>query len=389
MTAKRFGYVLFPTLIACFFTTVLTATAKFSYRHPYATGERFIVTRNGAVLLHLDPPAGPAAKAVTQDADHDFGLMDPLTMGTHSFVVRNQGDAPLKLQAGPTTCKCTLSEVSHEPIRPGGEGRVTVQWNTGRKNRFYSHQATVYTNDPNQKRIEFSIRGIVRTELRVVPAAAVFERIEPDQPATQRLFVYSQMWDDFEIVDIQPTQVGLRWQIEPADAGVLAAHEALAGCWLRITTPDDLPEGQFSDWLRFRVQPAGESVEPVEQSIAVSGKTLKRLAVYRPGIDAAGIVSMGKVTQAKGAKKRLLLKVRDAQRSLPVTQIKTTPEFLEVQVTADQRSAENGLLQLDITIPPGAPRTDYLAANPARIHLEFDHPRINNLELAVRFAVTD
>lgn len=389
MAGNRFGFILISVLIVGASIALLTATSEFSYRLPHAPSEQFAVTRNGVVLHLAHAAKEPAARAVADETEYDFGLMNPLTMGTHSFVVRNQGDAPLELHAGPTTCKCTLSDVPRQPIPPGGQGRITVQWNTGRKNRFYAHEASVYSNDPRRRTLRFSVRGIVRLQLAVDPPDAIFDRLDPDAPASRRLLVYSQTWDDFDVLGIQSSLAGFDWRIEPADAETLTAYEAKSACWLRITTPADLPAGSFSGWLQFRVQPADDAQEAVEHQIALAGKTLRRLAVYGPGIDADGVVSFGAVARSTGAKQRLLLKVRDAQHDLPVTRIQTTPDYLDVRVVSPEESTKSGLAYLDVVIPPGAPRSTFLASHPARIRIEFDHPRIAELELTATFALTD
>ena len=41
----------------------------------------------------------------------DFGLMDPLTVGQHEFVIENRSAVPLLLSGGGSTCKCTLSDL--------------------------------------------------------------------------------------------------------------------------------------------------------------------------------------------------------------------------------------------------------------------------------------
>ena len=50
---------------------------------------------------------GPKAVVVNSE-HHDFGSMDRNEHGTHAFVIRNDGDAPLTLVTGKTTCKCTV-----------------------------------------------------------------------------------------------------------------------------------------------------------------------------------------------------------------------------------------------------------------------------------------
>src|SRR5687768_8123279 len=49
------------------------------------------------------------AKAETGNTEFTFGTLNPGDSGKHSFVIRNTGFAPLALQEGPTTCKCTMS----------------------------------------------------------------------------------------------------------------------------------------------------------------------------------------------------------------------------------------------------------------------------------------
>ncbi len=389
MSGTRFKYILLTTLVVCFFTSLLTATAKFTYQHPQAVGKHFAVTRAGHIVQEAAGDDEPTARAEAAETEYNFGLMDPLTMGSHAFVVRNTGDAPLKLQAGPTSCKCTLSDVSDQAIPPGGESRVTVQWNTGRKNKFYAHDATIYTNDPTRRRLTFAVRGTVRVQLAVDPPAAVFERIKPDQPAHQKILVYSQTWDDVELADLQSSLAGLTWEIEPADNETLAKYEAQSAYWIQLTTPGALPEGTFSEWLQFRVVPAGAPDEAVEHQVAVSGKTLRRLAVYGPGIDAEGTVAFGAVSRAAGAKKRLLMKVRDPEAELAVNRIRTTPEFLSVRVVPGAEAATKGLHYLELEVPPGAPRSDFLSGSPATILIEFEHPRIRQLELTAQFAVVE
>ena len=70
-------------------------------------------------------------KAEVDEVTHDFGTMQRGAMGSHEFTITNTGDAPLLLDVGPTSCKCTLGEVADGPLSPGGvdpgPGRVGRQ----------------------------------------------------------------------------------------------------------------------------------------------------------------------------------------------------------------------------------------------------------------------
>src|SRR6476620_4482600 len=67
-------------------------------------------------------------RIVVDQAHYDFGSMQRGTSKSHEFVIRNVGNAPLKIRNGGTTCKCTLSKVEDESIPPGGSTMVKLEW---------------------------------------------------------------------------------------------------------------------------------------------------------------------------------------------------------------------------------------------------------------------
>src|SRR5262245_14260200 len=141
----------------------------FLFKHPKTEGHRVIIDhRTGAAIVTTPVsatgiPVAENAKpeAVAPQRDHDFGIMDPMTEGTHDFVIRNEGVAPLRLKVGPTTCKCTVAGVADREIMPGASTTVTLAWNTGHQ-IYYSHSATIFTNDPHNDKFEFRLHGKVR-----------------------------------------------------------------------------------------------------------------------------------------------------------------------------------------------------------------------------------
>lgn len=70
--------------------------------------------------------------------------------------------------------------VARGEIGPGEEGVVVLDWNSGR-DLWYSHEATIFTNDPNQDELTFRVTGKVRQRLAAVPPTASFGGIAPDK----------------------------------------------------------------------------------------------------------------------------------------------------------------------------------------------------------------
>ncbi len=350
----------------------------------------------------------PGPKVRVEEATHDFGLMDPLTMGSHTFYLRNVGDQPMEVQQGPTTCKCTLSNLSGHSVEPGGEARVVVQWNSG-KDALYAHSATVYTNDPRQRVVTFSIRGKVRTLFRCEPPELVFSRVAPGQPASASAVVYSQAWNDFAVEKVETSISGLDWKLTKLTAEQLSEADIKSAYRLDVTLPDNLEEGYFNGLLHLagRATDVEHTASPeptpgveaadgsrdrrtAECELAVHGKVLRRLAVYGPAITTSGVVDIGRIREGDGAQVKLLLKVRDPDVDLTVRHLSTTPGFLQARVERHESDSDRqlGLYYLYVEVPSDAPPFRLPPDRMAQLTIEFDHPRIDSLKLPVDLIIT-
>ena len=53
------------------------------------------------------------------------------------------------------------------------------------------------------------------------------------------------------------------------------------------------------------------------------------------------------------------------------------------------KNADIGLYVLEVEVPKNSKPCDYISKSGAQIHLEFEHPRIESLDLKMVFAVAD
>lgn len=90
-----------------------------------------------------------AKKAVisSTEVDHDFGtIKEKGGKVTHTFIIKNIGNAPLVLTRVVASCGCTTPEYNTEPIAPGQEGKLVVSFDpAGRPGQFLKTIA-VYSN---------------------------------------------------------------------------------------------------------------------------------------------------------------------------------------------------------------------------------------------------
>lgn len=331
---------------------------------------------------------GPLVRV--ENPTHDFGRMDPLTQRRHLFVICNVGDAPLKLEQGPTTCKCTLSGLSNRHVLPGKAAHVVVQWNSGR-DLHYAHTAKIYTNDPRNRVIDLRIKGTVEALFRCEPKEIVFSRVAPGETQTASTVVFSQVWDDIDIADVNTSLDGLAWSIEAVDSAEKAALDARSAYRLSITLPDDLPQGYFSSPVRISGRPKGEvDVDAETFELGVQGKVLRRLSVYGRDVTGDGTVVFGRIPEGQGASVRLLMKLRDEDKRLVARSIECQPKSLKVNIEPYRTDSDRelGLYYLVVEVPKNAPTFRLPPKENGYIRIEFDHPRADLLELPVDLIVT-
>src|SRR5260221_10575816 len=71
---------------------------------------------------------GPYPKAVIDGTEVKFGRMEMGEERSHVFTIRNDGEAPLILRKGHSTCQCTVSEIELGELAPGASTHITLKW---------------------------------------------------------------------------------------------------------------------------------------------------------------------------------------------------------------------------------------------------------------------
>ena len=93
---------------------------------------------------------------------HNFGNIANAIPVTHTFEFTNTTDTPITLDNVRTTCGCTASEWSHEPIAPGATSEIVVSYNAKKAGSF-TKLVKVYINGQKQPEI-LTIKGQVAAE---------------------------------------------------------------------------------------------------------------------------------------------------------------------------------------------------------------------------------
>ena len=94
----------------------------------------------GAAILALGP------NIEFKKTTHDFGKIAQGKPVAHEFTFTNTGDEPLVLIKVKASCGCTTPSYPREPIAPGAEAQVVVEFNSKGKKGKRNQKVTITAN---------------------------------------------------------------------------------------------------------------------------------------------------------------------------------------------------------------------------------------------------
>lgn len=337
-------------------------------------------------------PTGPYPRAVVDKTDHDFGTMALGEERKHTFVVRNEGEAPLVLKKGRTSCKCTLSEVAKEEIPPGASAEITLEWKAVEITDMYNEGAEFGTNDPDNRIIRLQGTGSVQ-ELFVTtpPHVWIIERISDDKPAEVTGAVHSRILDEFSIIEpIESSHEHLSATAEPLDP---PEREELGGAKsgyrIKAVVSPEIPVGRFNEELKIHVRyDDQERVFPIRVEGYRTGPI-----VFLPAGDVDWrpqhmAVDLGRFRASQGASATLVILVSGlGDKELKFEQVESDPDVVRASVTRDRdptlETDGRKKYRLKFEVPPGSPGKSYLRKDAVKVRIRTNHPQAGEMKFSV------
>ena len=77
---------------------------------------------------------------------HSFGTITEGEKVRHAFTFKNTGSNPLIISNAVASCGCTVPSYPKEPIAPGGEGEVIVEFNSAGREGHQQKNVLIYSN---------------------------------------------------------------------------------------------------------------------------------------------------------------------------------------------------------------------------------------------------
>lgn len=344
----------------------------------------------GAPKSEYDPkiaPNGPHPKAVTEETEFNFGTMQHGSKGSHVFVIRNEGEAPLQLVARKEdrTCQCTGATLaSDDPVPPGGQIDVKVEWEIKAEVANFRHSAKLRTNDPERKVIELVVQGTVEKSFQFSPEGTQwdFGDVAADTAKSATKAIYSRA-ADFEIQEAVCSNARVKCTWEPLDAAVLEEFKAKCGYLLHV----DVDLKDFTGLLNEELNIKTTAKDGAVAVLHVKARRAGPLELIARNWDQENNrLFLGEFPASEGKKAEINVYLRVAE---DVNLLSAESEHQAVKVSWEkdgrfQGNSKAKRYRLKIEVPPGD-SVQRRRNQAEKVDLKFDHPEIGTLQIRVDY----
>ncbi len=200
-----------------------------------------------AALVSAQETGGP--RTIVPGSVFDSGRVARGDVIEHAFEIRNEGDAPLKIERVKPTCGCTVASYD-EVIAAGKSGMLRAKVDTAEFRGPIAKSIRVFTNDASNPELTLVVKADVRAQVDVSPGYARFVVVQGEDYGSKRQIVWAPDFPTLNITRvISPfdfVQVTHR-QLEPGDSD----YRKDSNRWeVSVTLAEDAPMGPMADFIR-------------------------------------------------------------------------------------------------------------------------------------------
>jgi len=190
---------------------------------------------------------GPQPKITSPEPVFDFGEMDNTLKVEHDFILRNAGNATLKIDRVKTSCGCTVAKLAEKDreLEPGEETKISTVFVLRGRRGQQRKTITVSCNDPVNKQFKLELKGKAVAAIMMEPQFISFGKIQEDSPRSVPMKIYTQKKDlSFKIASVDSQALeGFQTELKVIQEG--KSYE------LAITAPPDLAPGNHTGTIKL------------------------------------------------------------------------------------------------------------------------------------------
>ncbi|MEO8219004.1 MAG: DUF1573 domain-containing protein [Acidobacteriota bacterium] len=278
----------------------------------------------------------------------DFGTVAKGEKLDWSFLIKNTGDADLKIVAARPSCGCTVADFDKE-IKPGQTGKVTAHVDTTAFAGPISKAVTVESNDPNNPSAQLTIHAIVKPYVEAFPAGFLRYNIVQGDAQTQAVTIYSaEETTPFQILKAEVPGDWVKVDYKKIDK---AEDMAKAGAPGQVQYKVSVTVGGPT----VKVGPLADKIRLVTNSKHQPEYFLSLSGVVRPTYSVIpSVVNFGEVTaNDPTAERNITLRSNDTHTpgEFKVTKVESSSPDVTAQIKPTDQAGE---YQVTARVAPGA-----------------------------------
>ena len=285
----------------------------------------------------------PTPRLVAAEITGDVGTVVKGSHAKHTFVLRNEGDAPLEITGVLPSCGCTLAHVD-EVIPPGGEGKLEVDVNTLSLTGPGVTYIRVDSNDP-QSPLVLNLKYEVTERLLAKPGYARWKSTQGESEGTIANTIFTVDGKPFRVLGVETPGPHLRATYRPATEE--ERNEKAAGDqWrLELTLDSKAPVGAITGEVLVRTDHPDQQV----MALPISGFMRPTVFLFPETAD------MGTLERAKLPMNATFKFSNFATEEIAPTAAEVTiPGATTSIVPVEDGRVYNVVLQLPADMPPGS-----------------------------------
>jgi hypothetical protein len=326
---------------------------------------------------------------------HDFGTMDRNAHGTHDWIVRNDGDAPLTLSTGSPSCSVCIKifKVEKGELAPGEKTNVHIEWDVKTSDAEFEQSGPLETNDKNRPSVHLSLKGHVLDTVRADRTDVHFHDLSASEATSSSVIIYGFRDETLQVEGFEFNNPSFAKHVdvsfEPLTSQEVASEpRAKSGVRAKIQMKPGMPYGDFNEQLSITTN---QSEDPI--NLRIIGNIASDVLVMGPSVMRdKQLVSLGAIPQSAGKKHTVFVLVKGPHKDdtqVKIESVEPTVDFSATLGEPIRDSAKIVRYPIHIEIPAGAKPVTRMEGSYAKINIATTHPEVKELTIKVRYVVKE
>lgn len=199
-------------------------------------------------LFLLSSTSASAAPLIQVDhPSYNFGTILQGKKLDYTYIIRNAGDAPLRILHIRPACGCTAANASTPLIQPGKSSEIKVNFNSANFSGTVTKTIAVETNDPKTPIFTLTLTGTISEEIVITPKQLNLGQVKADVTRSFTLTVENRGVKPLKLTSLktpmpQVTFKSDKTQLKPGDIATFSIavtprkEDRMLSGYLSVTT---------------------------------------------------------------------------------------------------------------------------------------------------------